>query len=127
MVSFADVGWVATEEGECSTRLRAEVRSKPPLEEDPPCFEKLPSRHISFSNLSQDKPSPKKTLASEETLQKISALENELAALRAQIAKIVTLQEQQSPRLLRFFHICYCNTTTSLCSSIGTPPKEVCS
>lgn len=37
------------------------------------------------------------TLASEEALQKISALENELAALRAQIAKIVTLQEQQSP------------------------------
>lgn len=29
-------------------------------------------------------------------MQKISALENELAALRAQIAKIVTLQEQHS-------------------------------
>lgn len=97
VASFADVGWVATEEGECSTRLRAEVRSKPPLEDDPPYFEKPPSRHISLPNLSQDKPSPKMTLASEEALQKISALENELAALRAQIAKIVTLQEQQSP------------------------------
>lgn len=31
----------------------------------------------------------------EEALQKISALENELATLRAQIAKIVILQEQQ--------------------------------
>lgn len=97
MASFADVGLVATEEGECSIRLRAEVSSKPPHEDDPPCFEKPPSRHTSFPSLSQDKPSPERTLASEEALQKISALENELAALRAQIAKIVTLQEQQSP------------------------------
>lgn len=35
-------------------------------------------------------------MANEEALQKISALENELASLRAQIAKIVTLQEQQN-------------------------------
>lgn len=97
MASFADVGLVATEEGECSIRLRAEVSSKPPHEDDPPCFEKPPSRHTSLPNLSQDKPSPKMPLASEEALQKISALENELAALRAQIAKIVILQEQQSP------------------------------
>lgn len=34
--------------------------------------------------------------ANEEALQKISALENELATLRAQIAKIVILQEQQN-------------------------------
>lgn len=92
VASFADVGWVATEEGECSTRLRAEVRSKPSLQDDLPCFEKPPSRHISLPNLSREE----KTLANEEALQKISALENELAALRAQIAKIVTLQEQQS-------------------------------
>jgi hypothetical protein len=47
--------------------------------------------------LSQEEP-PLKTiaLANEEALQKICALENELAALRAQIAKIVTLQEQQN-------------------------------
>lgn len=96
VASFADVGWVATEEGECSTRLRAEVRSKSPHEDDLSCFEKPPSRHVSLPNLSQDEPPPKTTLASEEALQKISALENELAALRAQIAKIVTLQEQQS-------------------------------
>ncbi|XP_059102411.1 mitochondrial fission regulator 1-like [Peromyscus eremicus] len=97
VASFADVGWVATEEGECSTRLRAEVRSKSPPKDDLPCFEKPPSRHVSLPNLSQDEHPPKTTLASEEALQKISALENELlAALRAQIAKIVTLQEQQS-------------------------------
>lgn len=35
-------------------------------------------------------------MANEEAMQKISALENELASLRAQIAKIVTLQEQQN-------------------------------
>lgn len=96
VTSFVDVGWIATEEGECSTRLRAEVRSKSPFEDNLPCFEKPPSRHISLPNLSQDEPPPKATLASKEALQKISALENELAALRAQIAKIVTLQEQQS-------------------------------
>ncbi|CAO2580199.1 Mitochondrial fission regulator 1 [Lemmus lemmus] len=96
VASFADVGWVATEEGECSTRLRAEVRSKSPLEDDLPSSEKSPSGHIALPNLSQDEPPPKTSLASEEALQKISALENELAALRAQIAKIVILQEQQS-------------------------------
>ncbi|ERE83680.1 fission regulator 1-like protein [Cricetulus griseus] len=96
VASFADVGWVAAEEGECSTKLRAEVRSKSPHEDNLPCFEKPPSRHVSLPNLSQDEPPPKTTLASEEAMQKISALENELAALRAQIAKIVTLQEQQS-------------------------------
>uniref|UniRef100_A0A8D2GJI2 Mitochondrial fission regulator n=1 Tax=Urocitellus parryii TaxID=9999 RepID=A0A8D2GJI2_UROPR len=97
VVSFADVGWVATEEGECSTRLRTEVRSNPPLQDDLPFFEKPPSRHISLPSLSQEAPPPKNTvLANEEALQKICALENELATLRAQIAKIVTLQEQQN-------------------------------
>ncbi|KAM4859509.1 mitochondrial fission regulator 1-like [Thomomys bottae] len=97
VVSFADVGWVATEEGECSTRLRTAVVSKSPHQDCLPYLEKSPSRQISLSNLSQEDPSLKtKALANEETLQKISALENELAALRAQIAKIVTLQEQQN-------------------------------
>ncbi|KAL1767588.1 mitochondrial fission regulator 1 [Sigmodon hispidus] len=92
VASFADVGWVDAEEGECSTRLRAEVRSKSSLKDDLSCIEKPPSRHISLPNLSQDEPPPKTTLASEEALQKISEVQNELAALRAQIAKIVTLQ-----------------------------------
>lgn len=97
VASFADIGWVATEEGECSARLRAEVRAKPPTQDDLPHFGKPPSRHVSLPNLSPEESSPKTaTLANEEALQKISALENELAALRAQIAKIVTLQEQQS-------------------------------
>ncbi|XP_045363113.2 mitochondrial fission regulator 1 isoform X1 [Camelus bactrianus] len=97
VASFADVGWVAREEGECSTRRRTQVRSRQPLQDDFPFLEKPPSRQFSLPDLS-----PKEcqlqstTLANEEALQKICALENELAALRAQIAKIVTLQEQQN-------------------------------
>ncbi|EPY74013.1 mitochondrial fission regulator 1-like protein [Camelus ferus] len=97
VASFADVGWVAREEGECSTRRRTQVRSRQPLQDDLPFLEKPPSRQFSLPDLS-----PKEcqlqstTLANEEALQKICALENELAALRAQIAKIVTLQEQQN-------------------------------
>lgn len=72
-------------------RLRGEVRFKSPLEDGLPCFEKLPSRLIFFPKKSQDESPPKMTLASEEVLQKISALKNELASLRVQLAKIVTL------------------------------------
>lgn len=75
---------------------RTEVRSRQPLQDDLPFFEKVPSRQFSLPNLSQEEPPVKTPLANEEALQKICALENELAALRAQIAKIVTLQEQQS-------------------------------
>ncbi|XP_004402358.1 PREDICTED: mitochondrial fission regulator 1 isoform X2 [Odobenus rosmarus divergens] len=96
VVSFADVGWVAKEEGECSTRRRTEVRSRQPLQDDLPFFEKPPSRQFSLPNLSPEDPQQKTALANEEALQKICALENELAALRAQIAKIVILQEQQN-------------------------------
>lgn len=97
VVSFADVGWVAEEEGECSMRQRTEVRSGLPLQDDLPFIENLPSRQFSLPNLSVEEPQLKTpTLANEEALQKICALENELAALRAQIAKIVTLQEQQT-------------------------------
>ncbi|XP_006924059.1 mitochondrial fission regulator 1 isoform X1 [Pteropus alecto] len=96
VASFADVGWVATEEGECSTRQRTEVCLRQPLQDELPFFEKPPSRQFSLPNLSPEKPQLKTPLANEEALQKICALENELAALRAQIAKIVTLQEQHN-------------------------------
>lgn len=88
VVSFADVGWVATEGGECSARRRTEVQ---PVQNDPPFSEKPLSRPFSLPNLSPEEPPLKTPLANEEALQKICALENELAALRAQIAKIVTL------------------------------------
>ncbi|CAK6438789.1 unnamed protein product [Pipistrellus nathusii] len=96
VASFADVGWIAEEDGECSTRRRTEARSRQPLQDDIPFFEKPPSRQLSLPNLSPEEPPLKTPLANEEALQKICALENELAALRAQIAKIVTLQEQQT-------------------------------
>ncbi|XP_072460795.1 mitochondrial fission regulator 1 isoform X2 [Notamacropus eugenii] len=96
VASFADVGWVAKEEGDVSTRLRTEIGSKQAPPDDLHFFEKPPDRQVSLPNLSQEDPEPKVTvLANDEALQKISALEHELATLRAQIAKIVTLQEQQ--------------------------------
>lgn len=98
VASFADVGWVAREGGECSMRQRLEVRSRQSsLQDELPFFDNPPSRYISLPNLSSEEPQSKtSTLANEEALQKISALENELAALRAQIAKIVTMQEHQT-------------------------------
>ncbi|XP_078009513.1 mitochondrial fission regulator 1 isoform X2 [Phascolarctos cinereus] len=96
VASFADVGWVAKEEGEVSTRLRTEIRSKQAPPDELHFFEKPLNRQVSLPNLAQEDPEPKVTvLANDEALQKISALEHELATLRAQIAKIVTLQEQQ--------------------------------
>lgn len=54
-------------------------------------------RPDSIPNVLHEEPAPRSTvIANEEALQKISALENELATLRAQIAKIVLLQEQQN-------------------------------
>ncbi|CAM4502280.1 unnamed protein product [Lepidochelys olivacea] len=99
VASFADVGWIVQEEGEVSTRLRSEVWSKsaPPLPHEPYCSGRPPGRQVSLPNLLQEEPAPKGVVTkNDEALQKISALENELASLRAQIAKIVILQEQQT-------------------------------
>ncbi|NWI31120.1 MTFR1 regulator, partial [Sula dactylatra] len=99
VASFADVGWVAREEGEVSTRLRSEVWSKPaqPLSGELHHSAKFPRRQTSLQNPLEEEPASRSVVtANEEALQKISALENELATLRAQIAKIVILQEQQS-------------------------------
>ncbi|NXO75091.1 MTFR1 regulator, partial [Sitta europaea] len=99
VASFADVGWIAEEEGEVSTRLRSEVWSKPaqPLPGEAHHPRKAPHRQMSLPSPLGEEPVPRSAvMANEEALQKISALENELASLRAQIAKIVTLQEQQN-------------------------------
>lgn len=98
VASFADVGWIAEEEGEVSTRLRSEVWSKPaqPLSGEAHHSRKSSHRQMPFQS-PEEEPVPRSAvMANEEALQKISALENELASLRAQIAKIVTLQEQQN-------------------------------
>ncbi|KAM6282666.1 mitochondrial fission regulator 1 isoform 1-T2 [Porphyrio hochstetteri] len=99
VASFADVGWVAQEEGEGSTRLRSEVWSKPAqtLPGELHHSGKSPCRQTSLQSPLEEEPVSRSTVtANEEALQKISALENELATLRAQIAKIVILQEQQN-------------------------------
>lgn len=99
VASFADVGWIAEEEGEVSTRLRSEVWTKttPPLSGEAHHCRQSPHRQTSLQSPSGEEPGPRNAaMANEEALQKISALENELASLRAQIAKIVTLQEQQN-------------------------------
>ncbi|NXP44094.1 MTFR1 regulator, partial [Heliornis fulica] len=99
VASFADVGWVAQEEGEGSTRLRSEVWSKTaqPLSGELHHSGKSPYRQVSLQSPLEEEPVSRSTvIANEEALQKISALENELATLRAQIAKIVILQEQQN-------------------------------
>ncbi|XP_059757819.1 mitochondrial fission regulator 1 isoform X2 [Balaenoptera ricei] len=79
VVSFADVGWVAREEGECLTRRRTEIRLRQPLQDDLPFFEKPPGRQFSLPNLSlEEPPLQTRTLANEEALQKICALESDL-------------------------------------------------
>ncbi|KGL79911.1 Mitochondrial fission regulator 1 [Tinamus guttatus] len=95
VASFADVGWVAEEEGEVSTRLRSEVWSQPA--QAPSGELHHLARQRPLPSPSPDEPESRSSAsANEEALQKISALENELATLRAQIAKIVILQEQQN-------------------------------
>ncbi|KAM4792349.1 mitochondrial fission regulator 1 isoform 1-T3 [Cyanocitta cristata] len=98
VASLADVGWIAEEEGEVSTRLRSEVWSKTtqPLPGEAHHSRTSPHRQMPFQS-PEEEPVPRSAvMANEEALQKISALENELASLRAQIAKILTLQEQQN-------------------------------
>ncbi|NXH39358.1 MTFR1 regulator, partial [Dicaeum eximium] len=99
VASLADVGWIAEEEGEVSTRLRSEVwsRTTQPLPGEAHHSRMCPHRRMSLLSPLGEEPVPRSAvMANEEALQKISALENELASLRAQIAKIVTLQEQQN-------------------------------
>ncbi|KAG9478858.1 hypothetical protein GDO78_012492 [Eleutherodactylus coqui] len=99
IATFADVGWVADEEGESYARLRTQnnVHHSPPLEEDTAHCDRQFQRHVSLPVVLKEEPEIKpRPAASEEALQKISALESELANLRAQIAKIVTIQEQQN-------------------------------
>ncbi|NXL89691.1 MTFR1 regulator, partial [Alectura lathami] len=99
VASFADVGWVAQEEGEVSTRLRSEAwsRTAQPLSGELSEPGRSPCGQGSSPNPLCQEPVPRSVAtANEEALQKISALENELATLRAQIAKIVILQEQQN-------------------------------
>ncbi|XP_012427961.3 mitochondrial fission regulator 2 [Taeniopygia guttata] len=84
--SLADVLWVANDEGQACTRLRTELRRKEKNTAPSDPYPRLDSiQHIpknSAQNVSVD----------QAALQKISALEDELTFLRAQIAAIVSAQ-----------------------------------
>ncbi|XP_053828261.1 mitochondrial fission regulator 2 isoform X1 [Vidua macroura] len=84
--SLADVLWVANDEGQACTRLRTELRRKEKsTAPSDPCprldsIQRIPKN--SAQNIGVD----------QAALQKISALEDELTFLRAQIAAIVSVQ-----------------------------------
>ncbi|NXA72192.1 MTFR2 regulator, partial [Thryothorus ludovicianus] len=84
--SLADVLWVANDEGQACTRLRTELRRKEKSTAPPdlyPCPDSIQSI---------PKNSARKDSVDQAALQKISALEDELTFLRAQIAAIVSAQ-----------------------------------
>ncbi|NXP25759.1 MTFR2 regulator, partial [Scytalopus superciliaris] len=84
--SLADVLWVANDEGQAFTRLRTELRRK----------EKSTAHHNLYPPIDSIQNIPKngaqKDSIDQAALQKISALEDELTFLRAQIAAIVSAQ-----------------------------------
>ncbi|NWV23025.1 MTFR2 regulator, partial [Origma solitaria] len=88
--SLADVLWVANDEGQACTRLRTELRR---TEKNTAPLDLYPSLH---SIQSIPKNSTQKDSVDQAALQKISALEEELTFLRAQLAAIVSVQTMGS-------------------------------
>ncbi|NXA11805.1 MTFR2 regulator, partial [Sapayoa aenigma] len=84
--SLADVLWVANDEGQAFARLRTELWRK---EKSTAHHDLYPSADSIQSN---PKSSAQKDNIDQAALQKISALEDELTLLRAQIATIVSVQ-----------------------------------
>ncbi|NXM51976.1 MTFR2 regulator, partial [Illadopsis cleaveri] len=84
--SLADILWVANDEGQACTRLRTEVRSKQKSTAPPDPYPRLDLIQRIPKNSAQ------KDSVGQAALQKISALEDELAFLRAQIAAVVSVQ-----------------------------------
>ncbi|KFM09021.1 Mitochondrial fission regulator 2, partial [Aptenodytes forsteri] len=85
--SLADVLWVANDEGQAFTRLRTELRRK---EKSTACRDVTSS--IDSIQSVQKNSTKKDNLVDQAAFQKISALEDELTFLRAQIAAIVSAQ-----------------------------------
>ncbi|NXF50338.1 MTFR2 regulator, partial [Oceanites oceanicus] len=85
--SLADVLWVANDEGQAFTRLRTELRRK---EKTTAYCDLHPSIDL-IQSVPQNS-TQKDSLVDQAALQKISALEDELTFLRAQIAAIVSAQ-----------------------------------
>ncbi|NXR95691.1 MTFR2 regulator, partial [Hypocryptadius cinnamomeus] len=84
--SLADVLWVANDEGQACTRLRTELRRRENSTAPPDPYPRLDSIQRIPENSAQ------KVGVDQAALQKISALEDELSFLRAQIAAIVSVQ-----------------------------------
>ncbi|NXN20844.1 MTFR2 regulator, partial [Nycticryphes semicollaris] len=85
--SLADVLWVANDEGQAFTRLRTELWRK----ESSPAYRDLHPSIVSIQNVPHNS-TRKDSVVDQAALQKISALEDELSFLRAQIASIVSAQ-----------------------------------
>ncbi|NWW87578.1 MTFR2 regulator, partial [Rhynochetos jubatus] len=100
--SLADVLWVANDEGQAFTRLRTELWRK---EKSTACHDLHPS--IDPIQSVPKNSTQKDSLVGRAALQKISALEDELTFLRAQIAAIVSAQTQGSvpPQAFKTFSI----------------------
>ncbi|NXP71990.1 MTFR2 regulator, partial [Ramphastos sulfuratus] len=86
--SLADVLWVASDEGEAFTRLRTEVQRK----DKSTNFHHYQLPSIDSIQSVPENSAQKDNLVSQAALQKISALEDELTLLRAQIAAVVSVQ-----------------------------------
>ncbi|XP_048152457.1 mitochondrial fission regulator 2 isoform X2 [Corvus hawaiiensis] len=97
--SLADVLWVANDEGQACTRLKTELRRK---ERSTAPLDLYPSMQSIPKNSAQ------KDGVDQAALQKISALEDELTFLRAQIAAIVSAQTLGS-------------TSSQACKTLSTP------
>ncbi|KFW04873.1 Mitochondrial fission regulator 2, partial [Eurypyga helias] len=100
--SLADVLWVANDEGQAFTILRTQLWR---TERSTACHDLNPSQDAIQSVPKSS--SQKDSLVGQAALQKISALENELTLLRAQIAAIVSAQTQGSvlPQAFETFSI----------------------
>ncbi|KAI7792570.1 mitochondrial fission regulator 1, partial [Triplophysa rosa] len=95
VATFADVGWIDKEESDVVGGNRFEENSGLFLRTQ----QRRPlRRQRSLPSLHQAEPAPQsQTVLNDEAIQKISALESELAKLRLQIAQIVQAQEQSAP------------------------------
>ncbi|KAK3515440.1 hypothetical protein QTP70_021420 [Hemibagrus guttatus] len=94
IASLADIGWIEQEESDVSERQRLEEGSGLAFRSQQ-C--RPLRRQNSLPSMHQAAPAPQsQMLVNEQAIQKISALENELAKLRAQIAQIVQAQERNA-------------------------------
>uniref|UniRef100_A0A3Q1FFD2 Mitochondrial fission regulator n=1 Tax=Acanthochromis polyacanthus TaxID=80966 RepID=A0A3Q1FFD2_9TELE len=90
VASLADIAWIDKDDDDDEDYLGLVFRAHRSQR-------KPPTRRRSLPSLHQGAPDPQgPTVANDEAIQKISALETELAKLRAQIAQIVLAQEKNT-------------------------------